>query len=87
MKSTEASSEEKTKKPEPKKAGTIDFSKIAQKREEAHGLYKASHFDEEHPKDIHGGRFTYDGAHIDEDSRVDEHAAYHERMRHGRGGE
>ena len=29
--------------------------------------YKKEHYQEEHPIDIHGGRFNYDGKHIPED--------------------
>lgn len=65
IKSTETSEEEAN----PIKAsadGSIDFQRIARERDEQHALYKAKHFDEEHPKDVHGGRFTYDGQHIEE---------------------
>ena len=64
------------------KAGDIDFKKIASLREATHKAYIEHSLEEEHPKDPHGGRFTYKGAHIEEpDHELIPDKAAHEQRR------
>ena len=46
---------------------SVDFEKIARERVEAQESFKLRNLDEEHPRDVHGGRFTYEGPHISEE--------------------
>ena len=68
-----------TKKPEKKEDGFVDFSTIARERDASQAMYKERHFAEEHPRDIHGGRFSYDGPHIMDESDYPLHDAKHNR--------
>ena len=49
---------------------------IAKKRAQAQKDYKKRHYDEDHPWDSHGGRFNYDGPHIEEDKETHDHPAH-----------
>jgi len=56
-----------------------DIEKLIKEREASHESFHLRYMDEEHPKDMHGGRFTYGGPHIEEDEEP-AHTEFHRRL-------
>ena len=57
----------------PQGAGSIDFARIARKREETHADFLKKHMDEDHPWDATGlHRFNYDGPPIPGDREMED---------------